>query len=282
MVFSFHTRPSHIAQNIIIGLDFDGTISYSFHLRVDYARREWGYDLPISKVLSDTWPREFGMDKYWQMADVVDNGMIKEHQLMPGCKEVLTSLHNQGFRFAVVTKRGPIRWANAKTGVVFGKEKPKSKFVRLTESSSDIAPMWFIKHHGLPIDYYHATDHDNDLKKKWQVCMRLHARAFLDDDLKILHGLIENHVFAMPFFIKQLWNQKPPSPNTGIITVPNWIEFGKDIIRLKEMHEAICYFNKWENAYYNLPRIAAFWKANTAVCEKYVEDYRKAAAGAHA
>lgn len=28
----------------------------------------------------------------------------------------LHKLHSQGFRFAVVTKRGPIRWANVKTG----------------------------------------------------------------------------------------------------------------------------------------------------------------------
>ncbi len=276
----FHSRPSHVAQNIIVGLDFDGTVSYSFHLRVDYARKNFGVELPISKVLSETWPKELGMDKYWQMADAVDNGMIKEHQLMPGCKEVLTYLHSMGFRFAVVTKRGPIRRASLKTGAVFGKEKPKSKFVKLTESASDMAPVWFIKHHGLPIDYYYATDHDKDLKRKWEVCKNLRARAFLDDDLKILYGLVENHTFAMPFFIKQLWNQEPPSPATGIVTVPNWIEFGKSLSRLKETHEAICFFNRWENAYYNLPKIAkaaAFLRSHPEECSKYLEDYKKEA-----
>lgn len=284
MVFGFHTRPPHVAQNIIVGLDFDGTISYSFHLRVAYARREWGFNLPINKVIRDTWPMEYGMDKYWQMADAVDNGKINEHQLMPGCREVLTSLHSQGFRFAVVTKRGPIRKANVKTGVVFGKEKPESKFVRLTESYSDVAPMWFIKHHGLPIDYYHATDHDHDLKKKWEVCKKLYARAFLDDDLKILYGLVENPTFAKPFFIRQPWNTDQPTPpsSSGIITVTNWNQFGKWLIDIKQMHEAICYFNRWENAYYNLPRVAAFWKANRVACEKYLEAYKREPVGARA
>lgn len=282
MVFGFHSRPSHVAQNIIVGLDFDGTVSYSFHLRVAYARREWGFDLPISKVMSETWPREYGMDKYWQMAVTVDNEEIAHHQVAPGCKEVLTYLHSQGFRFAIVTKRGPTRWANVKTGAVFGRETPKSKFVKITESSQDIAPVWFIKHHGLPIDYYQATDHDHDLKKKWQVCMKLHARAFLDDDLKISYGLVENHTFAKPFFIKQPWNQPIPPEESGITTVANWADFGRHLLNLKDMHEAICYFSRWENAYYNLPRIAAFWKANPAVCRKHIEDYKKEPVGAHA
>lgn len=281
MVLGFRSRPPYIAQNIIVGLDFDGTVSYSFHLRVAYARKNFGVELPINRVLSETWPRELGMDKYWQMADAVDNGMIKEHLLAPGCKEVLTSLHSHGFRFAVVTKRGPIRWANVKAGAVFGKENPESKFVKLMESHNDVAAMWFIKHHGLPIDYYHATDHDHDLKKKWKVCEKLHARAFLDDDLKILYGLVENHTFAMPFFIKQPWNQPAPPKESGITMVVSWADFGRDLLYLKEMHEAICYFNRWENAYYNLPRIAAFWKANPAECKKYLEDYKREPVGAH-
>ena len=276
MVFGFKTRPPHIAQNVIVGLDFDGTISLSFHLRVAYAKQHFGINLPISRVLSETWPRELGMDKYCEMALAVDNTMIAQHLLVPGCKETLAYLHNQGFRFAVVTKRGPLRNASIKSGAVFGKGQGEGKFARISETSQDVAPVWFMKHHGLPIDYYHATNHDHDLMKKRDICKKLHARAFLDDDLKILMGLRET--FTVPFLIKQPWNQEPPAQDSGIITVPNWVEFGKKLIYIRGMHEAICYFSKWENAYYNLQKIAAFWMANPGLCLEYLAEYKKAGA----
>ena len=46
------------------------------------------------------------------------------------------------------------------------------------------------------------------------------------------------------------------------------------------MHEAICYFNKWENAYFNLPKIAAFRKSYPDKCNVYLEEYKKEKAGA--
>ncbi len=105
MVLGFRSRPLHIAQNIIVGMDFDGTVSYSFHLQVAYARKYYGANLPISNVLRDTWPGELGMERYERMALAVDNEYVRSHQLAPGCKEVLMRLHGQGFRFAVISKR---------------------------------------------------------------------------------------------------------------------------------------------------------------------------------
>lgn len=279
MVFGFHSRHSHIARNIIVGMDFDGTVSYSFHVRVAYARKYYGINLPISRVVRDTWPKEFGMDRYERMAVAVDND-ITEHQLAPGCMGVLSRLHAQGFRFAVVSKRTGLRLANIKTGAVFAKDKLNDQFVKVGSSSPGAAPAWFIRHHGLPIDYFHSTDHYSELKR--ELCGKLHARAFIDDDLKVLESL--RGTFVMPFFIRQPWNVHQPTPpaSSGIMTVNNWLDFGKWLLHIKELHEAICYFNRWENVYYNLPKIAAFWKANPAVCEKYLKEYKKEPAGIYA
>lgn len=249
MVFGFHSRLPHIAQNIIVGLDFDGTIAYGAQLRVWYAKKFYGVSLTEQQILGETWPKELGKEKYRQMADAVDGEYMMMQQLAPGCKEVLTLLHNGGFRFAVVTSRAP-------------------KLV-----GSAVA---FVKRHALPITYFHATDHS----PKDYLVNKLHARAFLDDGLYNLTSLRSSP--TMPFFIRQDWNLHEPTPpaDSGIVTVADWRGFGKWMLHLKAMHEAICYFNGIGNAYYNLPKIAAFWKRNPELCNSYLERYKKGVAGA--
>lgn len=63
--------PSHVAKNIIVGLDFDGTIAYGAQLRVWYAKKFYGINLTVQQILGETWPKELGKEKYRQMADAV-------------------------------------------------------------------------------------------------------------------------------------------------------------------------------------------------------------------
>lgn len=89
-------------------------------------------------------------------------------------------------------------------------------------------------------------------------------RAFIDDDLKVLESL--SGTFVVPFFIRQPWNIHQPTPpsGSGIITVTGWAQFGKWLLYLKQMHEAICYFNRWENAYYS--KLQKFTNFLLAIC----------------
>ncbi|MEK6837665.1 MAG: hypothetical protein AABX69_03360 [Nanoarchaeota archaeon] len=249
MAVGFHSIPSHVAQNIIVGLDFDGTIAYGAQLRVWYARRSYGVSLTVQQILGETWPKGLGKEKYRQMADAVDGEYMTMQKLAPGCKEVLTLLHNDGFRFAVVTSRA----------------------AKLIDSA-----VAFVKHHALPITYFHATDHS----PKDYLINKLHARAFLDDGLYNLTPFRCSP--AIPFFIRQDWNvhEAAPPKESSVITVASWQAFSKWMLYLKAMHEAICYFNTIENAYYNLPKIAAFWKNNPKLCLEQLMSYRKKGAGA--
>lgn len=249
MVLGFHSMHSHIARNIIVGLDFDGTIAYGVQLRVWYARKFYGVGLTVQQILGETWPKELGKEKYRRMADAVDGEYMMMQQLASGCKEVLTQLHNGGFRFAVVTSR---------TAKLIG------------------PAVAFVKRHALPIAYFHATDHS----PKGYLVNKLHARAFLDDGLYNLTSLRGSP--TMPFFIRQPWNVHEPTPpmESGMVTIASWQAFGRWVLYLKEMHEAICYFNKWENAYFNLPKIAAFWKSYPGKCDAYLQEYKKEKAGA--
>lgn len=245
MVLGFRSRPQHIAQNIIVGLDFDGTMAYGAHVRVWYAKKFYNVNLTEQQILGETWPKELGKDKYRQMADAADSDFMMMQTLAPGCKEVLQQLYIQGFRFAVVTSRAP----------------------KLRD-----AALKFISHHSLPIQYLHVTDHS----PKDYLCNKLHARAFLDDGLYNLKGLIGSS--CRPIFIRQPWNVHEPTPpaNSSVITINNWLQFERTLLQIKEMHEAICYFNKWENAYYNLQKIGGLWAAKPELCLKYLVDYRKA------
>ena len=107
------------------------------------------------------------------------------------------------------------------------------------------------------------------------LCGQLRARAFIDDSIKYLLPL--EGTFVKPFFIRQPWNVHEPTPpaSSSIITITSWAEFWKWLLFIKEMHEAICRFNRWENAYYNVAKIAAFWKSYPDKCNAYLQEYKK-------
>lgn len=266
MAFGFHSRPSHIAQNIIVGLDFDGTVSYSAHLRVAYAKKYFRTAISLQQTTREKWPEALGEDKYWEAALAADND-VEEHIPAPGCKEVLMQLHSEGFRFAIVTARKlPDEAYKA-----INKLNIKRGNAELLEQA---AVARFISAHHLPVDYvHHVKQTPNDTKD--YLCWQLHARAFIDDSLKYLVPL--RGTFVKPFFILQPWNIEEAQniPGSGITPVTNWYKFGKELLYIKQMHEAICYFSKWQNAYFNLPKIDYFWKSNPELCNRHFEDYRK-------
>lgn len=271
MVLGFHSRPSHVAQNIIVGLDFDGTVSCSAHLRVEYAKVKFGATISLQQTSHKKWPKQLGEDKYWEAALFADNA-IERHILVPGCKEVLMRLRSKGFRFAIVTARK----LPAEAYRVISKLNLKAGNVQLLEQA---AVARFISAQSLPVDYlHHVTQGPNDTKD--YLCGKLRARAFIDDSIKYLLPL--RGTFVQPFFLRQPWNvhEQALAAGSGVKAVNNWLEFENQLLSLKQMHEAICYFNRWENAYYNVARIATFWKSHPDKCNAYLEEYKKSVVGA--
>lgn len=240
-------KPGHVADVFIVTVDFDDTLAYRQHLKVEFARKLFGIDISLEQGKEDTFP--LGAQKYKEMKPLIEKA-VDRYELMPDCHDVLWNLQARSFRFAVVTSRT-------------GKED-----LKLTED--------FIKRHQLPINYFHAT---NSLPKDY-ICNRLRSRAMIDDIYKNLEKLSNTSVKL--FFLKHSWNAReiPAFPQQDITIVNNWIEFGNELLKLKELHEAICYFNGWENNFKNVPRIAEFAKRHHSESYELVDNYRKAPANA--
>ena len=175
---------------------------------------------------------------------------VDRYELMPDCYDALWNLQSRSFRFAVVTSR--------------------------TDKDDLKLAAEFIKRHQLPINYFHAT---NGLPKDY-ICNRLHSRAMIDDIYKNLEQLRNTSVKL--FFLKHPWNAReiPAFPQQDITIVNNWPEFGNELLKLKELHEAICYFNGWENNSKNVPRIAEFAKQHRHESQKLINEYKMEAATA--
>ena len=73
MALGFHATRHHVAKNVIVGLDFDGTIAIGAPLRVWYAKQFYGVNLTVQQILGETWPKELGKEKYGKLADEVDS-----------------------------------------------------------------------------------------------------------------------------------------------------------------------------------------------------------------
>lgn len=187
------------AKEIIVCLDFDGTIAYGDH--------------------------------------------ILEFILAPYCKAAMENLFRQSFRFVVVTSRPGYLLSACKA---------------------------FIDAHKLPISRVHNTEYMD----KW-ICKKLRARAMLDDGLDKLAAIRDAPVRL--FFLRQPWNthQKIGFLYGKITEIGSWEDFYNHMIYMKKMHEAICFFNGWENNFLNVAKIAGFWDANKNICERYLNEYQK-------
>ncbi|MBN2566464.1 hypothetical protein JXB02_00065 [Candidatus Woesearchaeota archaeon] len=238
-------RPPHVAKHIIIALDFDGTVAIGERAKAAAAKRIYGIDLRPRQMTRSTFP--LGPESYVAMMRLVTTEMIMDFSLAPGCAMVLHSLHRQGFRFAVVTSR----------------------------SSRELEPCKrFVRHHGLPVRYFHSTD---DSPKDY-VCGRLHARAIIDDSLAKLLPLAGSGLEL--FFLRQPWNRHERLPllaPKNLHQIRSWTEFGRRLIALKALHEAVCWRLGWENSWRRADDIAAYVREHPAEAQAMAKDYQKAA-----
>lgn len=271
------TNPPWIAQNIIVTLDFDGCIAIGDHVKIKYAKILHGINIRPDQCSKEYYPYPYpdqhlmgltkeqreklpdeeqkkveeNAEKYLELVEVASGDKILEHNLDPQCKQVLNSLYNQGFRFAIVTSR-------------------KDKLFEACKK--------FVRYHGLPIYYFHSTGKKGiDYLSKDRFVKRLKSRAMIDDTLYKLGQLVGAP--AQLFFLVRPWSERELSNLTSelrkrITIIKDWREFYQNLIIMKELHEAICYYQGWENNYTIVKEIFNFWWTNPKLCEGYVKNYR--------
>lgn len=237
------SKSSHIALNIIVSLDFDGCIAIGEDAKVKWAKIYHGIDVKPNEITKKTYPLKEG--KYKELMQKVTIDHIMDYKLDPQCKDVLDSLYKEGFRFAVVTSRsGPELYAAIR----------------------------FLSTFKLPIAYFHAVDN----KPKDVICTKLRARAMIDDSLDKLVELVNTPLQL--FFLRRTWNEEEKV--TGelkqqVKVIKDWREFHAGLLELRDLHEAVCYYNDWENNFAQVKKITDFIKQNSGKASQMLKDYRK-------
>jgi len=233
--------PKHIAQNIIVTLDFDGCIAIGDKTKVRCAKLYHNIDIHPNQITKGTYP--LGPAKYKELMAKVTIEHINEYELDPQCKEVLNYLFVQGFRFAVVTSRS-------------GPELEAAKA--------------FSKYHKLPIKYFHATNNN----PKDIICKKLCSRAMIDDTFSKLVELLDTPLTL--FFLKRIWNENELfNASNNIVSISSWNEFAQRLIELRELHEAVCYYNNWKNNFGSVKQISQFIIENPQLAHDYLRKYNK-------
>ncbi len=238
-----------IAENIIVTLDFDGCIAIGDFLKIKYSKILYNVNINQEQCSKEKYP--LGQKKYLELMDIVASDYILEYKIDPQCKQILISLYNQGFRFAIVTSR----------------EK------QLLEACKK-----FVKYHGLPISYiYGAGKRGMNYISKDFLIKKLKSRAMIDDTLYKLAELKYSPVQL--FFLIRPWSEHELKTinlelNKRINIIKDWREFYQGLIFMKELHEAICYYQNWKNDWTNIKNIFNFWLSNPKLCFDYLKNYR--------
>ncbi|MDP3728002.1 MAG: hypothetical protein Q8R18_00970 [bacterium] len=154
-------------------------------------------------------------------------------------------MYKEGFRFAVVTSRS-------------GPELD--------------AAIRFVEGFTLPISYFHAVDN----KPKDVICTKLKARAMIDDSLFKLVELINTPLTL--FFLRRDWNvheKVTGELKEQVRVIKDWREFQLRLLELRDLHEAVCYSNGWENNFTQVKKITDFIKQNPGKASQMLKNYKK-------
>lgn len=222
--------PKYIAQNIIVALDFDGCIGIGEPAKIKWAKIYHNIDVKSNQITKETYP--LGSAKYKELMLKVTTEHIMDYQLDSQCKNVLDNLYQEGFRFAVVTSRS-------------GPELD--------------AAIRFVSGFNLPISYFHVVDN----KPKNVICTKLRARAMIDDTLSKLVELYNTPLSL--FFLRREWNIDEivtGDLKEQIQEIKDWREFQLKLGELRNLHEAVCYFNGWGNNFTQVKKISDFIRQN--------------------
>ncbi|HLC73105.1 MAG TPA: hypothetical protein VJH20_00540 [Candidatus Nanoarchaeia archaeon] len=230
----------YIADYVIIGIDFDGVLAQGYKTKIKYAKKLFNLDLNINQTKRTGFNN---LIKSMGRTDITYDDLIKEimgkytleYEVPKYCKEVLTKLFLENFRFAVITSRTNEEYPYAKAFIKDNYGKLISN-IHNESSHPNLLNRWRIK-----------------FRKKYYFVKKLKPRIYIDDDIKKLKAL-ENYPVEL-FYCRQPENL---DKNLGTIDkirineFSDWKNFYDIAIQLKELHEAICWkyniINKFANA----------------------------------
>ncbi len=207
---------NHIAREIVVVLDFDGCIAIGEHVKIKYARMYHKIDIGPKTCMSETYPLGSVMYKQLMKKVMVEN--TDEYTLDPHCKEVLNALVQEHFVFIIVSSRDEKALESCRT---------------------------FVKKQQLPIRACYGTDD----KSKDNICRKVKARALFDDGLKKLLELQDSPLQL--YFLEREWNtheKVSKEVQKRIIPLSDWRAFGLEMRKMKQQHEAICFYKQWINS----------------------------------
>jgi hypothetical protein len=217
----------HIADTIILSLDFDGVLGQGLPVKIKYAKAWFGLDLALDQTKRKGFEdlvRSLGRSDltYRMLMDRINAEHSMEYQIPPGCRETLTSLHAEGFRFVVITSR---------------------------EDNEFPPAMAFLKknYSGL-IHNVHNTRNE----PKGRFVDRLKPRLHMDDDLSKLVSIHDYPVELAYYRQPENAHQNLQGSHQRIVEMRTWSEFHSYCIFMRSMHEAICWKYGMKNRYSNI------------------------------
>lgn len=244
--------PKYVAQNIIVSLDFDGVIAHGLEVKLKYAKKWFGVNLSLEQTKEKGFNelmRRLGRKdiNYRSLMNPLNEKHIMEYKVPFGCRDALSKLFNEGFRFVVVTSRNDHDFPYA------------IKFIKY--AFGDI------------IKYIHNTRNES----KGGFIRKLKPRVHVDDDLKKLLQIEGFPVELLYYRQPENYHENVPVLHRSkIIEIKDWNQFYTFLHVLKEIHEAICWFNKWENKYSNIGKIYTYYKSlSRSKLTDLLNNYRK-------
>jgi len=237
-----------LSNYFIISLDFDGVLAYALTLKLKYAKEWFGVNLTLSQTKKEGFNKlmeSLGKNdiNYRKLMDKIVEEHSMEFEIPQNCIPVLKRLHNQGFRFVVITSRNDHDYPYAKSFI-------KTKFGNL-------------------IKYIHNTK--DEPKEKF--VKKLKPRIHLDDDLYKLQALINVPLHLVYYRLPD--NQQINLKNDNqLFEVDNWLDFESLCLYLKQIHEAICWSYGLKNVYSNNKSIYKIYNLiNSDQLQKLIKEY---------
>ncbi len=233
----------YLAKELTIVVDFDGCIAIAEPAKIKYAKLYQQINITSKTCMKATY--NLGPIMYKQLMEKIMREHTDEYVLDPQCKEVLTFLHEQGFRIVVVTARDGETLRTCKQ---------------------------FLKKHQLPINEVFGT---ND-QSKGPICKKIQALTIIEDTLSKLTELLNLPIYMN--FLQRDWNTHEvvtKELEKRISTISSWKEFAKKTLEAKEMNEAICYFRNIINSPAHFTEIHAIIHKDPVYAKRSLKEYRR-------
>jgi len=232
---------NHIAREIVVVLDFDGCIAIGEHVKIKYARLYHKIEIGPKTCMSETYP--LGSVMYKQLMKKVMVEHTEEYTLDPHCKDVLDALVGENFAFIIVSSRDEEALESCKV---------------------------YVKKHSLPIRVCYGTDDTS----KADLCRKVHARALFDDGLKKLLELQDSPLQL--YFLEREWNtheKLTKETQKRIVPLSDWRAFGMEMKKMKQQHEAICFYKQWINSETKIKEIHAVIDKDSFFAAQCLREY---------